>query len=757
MGIAKIARRTFLVGVAAAAGGVAVGYYYVRKPYENPLQQDLAEGETSFNPYVKISADNQITIIAPRAEMGQGIHTTLAALVAEELDVELGTVLVEHGPADFAYFNTVMLEEGGPFAFFDESFMAGIARSAAAPLSKILGLQATGGSSSTRDAFDKMRLAGCAARQLLVSVAAKRWQADATGLETANGRVTNPGSGKSFTYGELAADAGKIELPSDLVLRPKEQWKILGKSQPRVDIPAKVTGAPVFGIDVELPEMVYATVVMCPRFGARARSYDDEAALGVPGVLKVIPIETTTGSGFGILAEHTWAAFKGADALEVEWQEAAYPKDSEALFAEISKALDTPPDHSLRDDGDVETAFADAPREEILAAEYRVPWLAHATMEPMNATAQWKDGVLDIWAPNQAPTILQMACAPLVGVKAADVRVHTTMLGGGFGRRGEVDFALYAVEIAKHTAGRPVKVTWTREEDTRHDTYRPAAISRMRARVKPQQGPVALDIHIACPSVVASVLKRTFPSIPQAGADRTMVEGAFDQPYTLPHYRVSGSVVDLPIPVGFWRSVGNSCNGFFHESFMDEIAVKAGIDPLAMRLELMREYPAATGALKRVAEMSGWGSAVPSGRGLGIAHVLSFGMWVAMVVKVGVIDQRIRIEKVWCAADIGLALDPMIIKAQIMSGIVFGLSSAISQEINFADGEVVESNFGEFEFMRMVQCPEIEIEILETYHKMGGAGEPGVPPTLPALANAIYAATGKRIRTMPLGREVDFV
>lgn len=757
MGVAKIARRTFLIGAAAIAGGVAVGYYYVSRPYGNPLEAELGEGEATFNPFVKIAEDDTVTVIVPRAEMGQGVHTTLAALVAEELDLPLERIKVEHGPGNWAYYNAAMLEDGGPFAFFDERFIAETARSAAHPVSKVLGLQVTGGSSSTRDAFDKMRQAGAATRQMMLAAAAERWAVDVETLETDDGVVRHPDSDRTATYGELAAAAATQSVPRNPALRDRSEWKLLGKPQPRVDLLAKVTGTAEFGVDVDLPDMVHGTVRMSPRFWAKAARMDDSAALSVPGVLKVVPLETTYGHGFGVIAESTWAAFKGAEALEIEWEAGDYPGDNEAIQATLRERLDSAPDFTLRNDGDAETAFADAPREEVLEAEYSVPYLAHACMEPMNATARWKDGVLDIWAPNQAPTVIQMTAAPLLDVEADAVRVHTTFLGGGFGRRGEVDYALYAALLARETEGRPVKVTWSREEDTTHDAYRPAAVARMRARVRPDEMPTAVDMAIASPSVIANALKRMFPSISPAGPDKTLTEGAHDQPYSIANYRVAGHVADLSIPVGFWRSVGNSFNAFFHEGFMDEIAARAGLDPLDMRLKLMADYPAATAALKRVADMSGWGRQLPSGRGLGIAHTLSFGAWTAEVVEVADTGDGIRIEKVWCAVDVGTALDPAIIQAQMMSGIVFGLSSAIGQEITFADGEVQETNFDSFDAMRINQCPEIEVAVLENYHRMGGAGEPGTPPSIPALGNAIHAATGKRLRAMPFSREVDFV
>lgn len=756
MDLGAIARRTFILGATAITGGVIFGYYYVRKPYSNPLEKEQADGEAVFNPYLKIASDNTVTVIVPRAEMGQGVQTTLAALVAEELELSLERVNVEHGRAGWIYYNTAALEDGGPFPSFDQGFMAETMRSAARPVSKLLGLQITGGSSSTRDAFDKMRKAGCAARLMLMAAAAEKWSVEPGLLQIENGRITGPGDNNSASYGELATAAASQKVPDELRLKHKSEWKLLGKSPPRTDIPSKVTGQAQFGIDVDLPDMLYGTVKISPRFGAKPVTANTDAARAVPGVVKIVPIDLPCGAGYGIVAENTWAAFKGAEALEVEWAEAAYPKDSAALFSALEERLKSGADFSLRDDGDVEAVFADAPREEVLEAEYRVPWLAHACMEPMNATARWSGGVLDIWAPSQAPTIIQMTASSLVGVAADDVNVHTTFLGGGFGRRAEMDFALYAVVMAKETEGRPVNVVWTREEDTRHDTYRPAAVAKMRARFKRREAPKALDIAVASPSILKSYLGRTFPTISPMGPDKLVTEGAHDQPYTIENYRVSGHVADLPIPVGFWRSVGNSFNAYFHEAFMDEIAQAADLDPLGLRLQLMGEYPAAINVLQKVSQMSGWGRDVAEGKGLGLAHTLSFGAWTAQVVEVTNGDNGIRIDKVWCAVEIGTALDPEIIKAQMMSAIVFGLSSAMGQEVTFEDGEVQQGNFHDYDAMRMHQCPQIEVEILETHDQMGGAGEPGTPPSIPALANAIYAATGERIRTMPFSSVVDF-
>jgi len=517
-----------------------------------------------------------------------------------------------------------------------------------------------------------------------------------------------------------------------------------------------VTGAPIFGVDVDLPDMLYATVKMNPRLGGAVKSIDTSAAEAMKGVVKIVPIESQTGDGFGVIADNSWRAFQAAEAVDVEWGEAPYPPESEDVFATLEDALDNGRPFSLRDGGNVDAALA-AASDRFVEAEYRVPFLAHATMEPMNATARLKDGQLDLWAPNQAPTILQSVCAGVAGLETENVRVHTTFMGGGFGRRGEVDFAIYAVELAKHADGRPVKVTWTREEDTTHDTYRPAAIGRYRAVIGENGLPEAMHGKVAAPSIIKSVMARTFPNLSPAGPDRTLIEGAYDQPYDITHYRIDGVVADLAVPLGFWRSVGNSHNPFMHESFIDEIAATTGRDPLALRLELTRPWPTATAALQRVGEMAHWGEAMPNGRAQGVAFVLSFGTWVAQVVQVKDEDGAVRIEKVWCVADPGEVLDPEIFKAQMMSGIVFGLSSAIGQEITFSDGMVEQSNFHDYDAMRIHQCPDIEVEILENAPHMGGAGEPGTPPSIPALANAVYALTGKRIRQMPLSHEVDFV
>lgn len=753
----KIARRTLLVGAVAVAGGAAFGYYSYRKPYPNPLEGELDDGEATFNPYVKIAGDNTITVIAPRAEMGQGISTTLAALVAEELDVGLDQIIVEHGPASSAYYNGALLSEGAPFAHFDRGLMANSVRSAMAVTGKFLALQVTGGSTATIDGFEKMRHAGALAREMLKAEAAGRMGVSAATLETKRGMVTDPASGQSLSYGELALGAAGREPPESLTLRAPSEWKLLGRSQPRVDMRAKVTGAPIFGVDVTLPDMLQATLRMNPRLGAPMISMDASAAESMRGVVKVAAINHHLGQGYAVIADNTWRAMQAADMVAAEWGEATYPKDAEAQFASLQATLNAPDGFSLRDDGDADLAFADAPRDRMVEAEYAVPFLAHATMEPMNATAWFRDGKLDVWAPNQAPTIVRQACAEATGIDQAAVSVHTTHLGGGFGRRGEFDYAVFATLVALQTDGRPVKLTWSREEDMRHDMFRPAAVSRYRARLGEDGIPFALAGEIAAPSVIAGALGRLMPGTSPLGPDKSIVEGAYDQPYDLPSYRITGKKAGLGIPVGFWRSVGYSFNPFMQESFLDEVAAAGGLDPLELRLKLAAGHPTAVAVLEKVAEMSDWRAPPRPGRARGLAFTLSFGTWVAEVVEISGSADAIRIEKIWCAADPGVALDPSIFKAQMMSGIVYGLSAAMTQEISFADGEVEQSNFHDYDGLRINQCPDIEVEILQTAEHMGGAGEPGTPPVAPALANAVFALTGQRIRRLPLGREVSFV
>ncbi|WP_316014484.1 xanthine dehydrogenase family protein molybdopterin-binding subunit [Roseobacter sp. HKCCA0434] len=751
----KIVRRTFLGLGAAAVAGVAFGTWAVRRDKENPLTALAGEDEAVFNPFVVIAEDGTITVVAPRAEMGQGVQTTLAAMVAEELDVTLADIEVVHGPTAAAYFNSAMLAEGAFPTHFDRSFLADAQRSVMQGMGKLLGLQVTGGSSSMIDGYDRMREAGATARAALVAAAAERWGVNPDGLQTEGAEVRDPASDRALSYGELALAAAQVET-GEVTLKPRRDWRLLGKSQPRVEIGAKVTGAPIFGIDVELPEMLHGTVAISPRFGMRALSADLDAARAVRGVRDVFEIDTQTGHGYGIVADTTWAAFKGAEALAPEWEDAPYPADDAAILDRLETALAAEPSHALMDRGDVDAAFDD-PQGTLVEAEYFVPYLAHATMEPMNATAQLRDGKLDIWTGTQAPGIVLSRCAALAGLDKDAVTVHQQFLGGGFGRRAEVDYPLYATAMAMRTEGRPIKVTWTREEDTRHDVYRPAALGRFRAVVPQGAKASAVEMKIASPSIMASLLARTYPNLSAMGPDKSITDGAYNQPVDIENFRVSAHVADIAIPTGYWRSVGNSYNGFFHEGFMDEMAEAAGMDPLAFRLAMIGDDPRlapARAVLEKVTEMSGFATPRAGGKGRGIAHMLSFGAWVAMVVDVDTRD-GVRIERCWVAADPGTVLDPRNFRDQVISGAIFGFSQALGQKITFANGEVVEGNFHDYPMLTMGQTPTFEIEILQNAHHMGGAGEIGTPPAAPALANAIFDATGQRLRRMPFTLDVE--
>jgi len=732
-----------LIGSAAIAGGVVFGYWRYRTPFDNPLLATLQDGEVALTTYLRIHRTG-ITIVAPRAEMGQGVHTTLAALVAEELDVALEDVQVEHGPASKAYFNQVAFEEGVPFAVTDEGALAEGVRNFTHVPAKLLGMQITGGSSSIPDAFVKMRKAGAAARMVLLAAAAKKLNVAQNTLTTSNGQVV-AADGTRIPYTELAELAAEIEPPGDPELKERADWKLLGRSLPRVDMAAKCTGTAEYSIDVRLPGLLYATVRMNPQLGGELLSFDATAAGAMAGVRK---IESLPG-GVMVIASNTWYAMQAAKAINCTWGPAVYPTTSEAQFAAVDNAFANGYDSRFLDNGDVDDALADGADVE---AEYAVPYLAHATMEPLNAVAWLHDGRLDIWAGTQAPTQAVKDSAAIAGIDAHRVHLHTTLMGGGFGRRAEADFINTAVHAATAMPGVPVKLTWSREEDTTHDTYRPLAKARFRATVA-NGGPLAFDLALAAPSAIASQLSRIGMSIP--GPDMSIVQAAWDQPYAIANYRVTGYRAPVMTPISSWRSVGASQNGFFHECALDEIAHAAGADPLQMRLALLTHEPSRK-VLEAVAEMSGWGGALPEGRGRGVAFVLSFGVPVAEVIEVAATGNGIRIIKAWAAVDVGIALDPGNIEAQVQSAINFGLSAAIMSEITLKDGVVEQSNFHNYDAIRIVQAPDIEVRILENGTKIRGIGEPGLPPAAPALANAIFAATGQRMRELPLRKHIRF-
>ncbi|MEL6316104.1 MAG: molybdopterin cofactor-binding domain-containing protein [Pseudomonadota bacterium] len=762
-GLKTFARRAFLIGSVAVAGGVAFGAYRYAAPYPNPLEHDLGPGAAALNPFLVIDAAG-VTVITPRTELGQGAQSTLAALVAEELDLPWDEVRIAHGPVAPAYHNAQLLRDSAPFPHFDDGLSARTARAVFGVAAKLGGQQATGGSTSMSDAFERMRAAGASARIALTRAAAARWGVDPEGLRTEGGAVLDPASNARLRYAELAEAAADAPAPADPPLRPRSDWRLLGASLPRLDIPAKTTGAEVYAIDVALPDMLYASARMAPRFGAAPASLDPSAALAMPGVSRVLEIRLPgLGGGIAVIADGTWRAFQALDAVAVEWTDGpAYPATAEAAFDALGAAIDAgEADGALRDDGDADAALAAARAEDparLIEAEYRVPYLAHAPLEPSSAAARYKDGVLEIWAALQVPAMFELFVRDVAGLSGDDrVVIHTLPAGGSFGRRTDADWALQAAQIAVAAPGRPVKLTPTREEDTRRDMYRPIALGRFAAALGADGRPTGLTADIASPSIIAHVMGRLGFSPPTA--DKLVTEGAFDQPYGLPAFKVTGYAPDLGVPIGFWRSVGASYNAFFLESFIDELAHAAGRDPVATRLELLAGHPRSRAVLARAAEMAaarplarGDGPA----RGRGVAFCMSFGTPVAQIVDVADGPDGLRIERAFCAADVGVALDPANIEAQLVGGMIFGLSAAMSQEITFADGVVEQENFDGVPALRIDQCPEFEVAILEGGARPTGVGEPGTPPAAPALANAVFAATGRRVRRLPLSREVDF-
>ncbi|MEL6596781.1 MAG: molybdopterin cofactor-binding domain-containing protein [Pseudomonadota bacterium] len=735
-----IARRTFLIGSAAVIGGVAFGVYTYRKPAANPLEDGLAQGEAALTPYVKIDAGG-ITLITPRADVGQGAYMVQAALIAEELDVRLDQITADPGVPSAAYYNGTVAAEGFPLAATDDGLIARTGRGAADVAGKLLGLQLTGGSSTVPDAFEKLRVAGAVARATLLQAASAETGIPVDQLSTKDGAVVLPDE-STLAYTALAATAAGIEPVQEVALKDPSEWRYIGKEMQRLDIVAKSTGTQEYGIDLQMDGMVHATVKCNPRMGGEMISYDATEAEAMRGVKRVVPI---TG-GVGILADNTWRAFQAAEAVTFEWGEAPYPADDAAMWEQVAASFTADhQDSRFKDEGDVDAM------EVAVEAEYRMPHLAHAPLEPMTATVLLDGGRLDIWTGTQIPRFMQVNAAKLAGLDAAQVHVHVLVSGGSFGRRLEDDYVLQAVELAMAEPGVPIKLTWSREEDMAHDFPRPLQMARARGAVSGGQV-TGFDLGIAAPSVAASQLGRL--GQPAMGPDVAIVAGAWDQPYRIPDYRVTGYRVPPMVPVSSWRSVGASGNGFLHEGFLDELIHAAGADPLDERLRLCWHEPSRR-VLDAVGEMSNWGDALPEGRGRGLAFTLSFGVPTAEVVEVTATERGIRLDKVYVACEVGRVIDPVNFDNQVKGGVIWGLGHAMMSEVTFSDGMTEQLNYDGYPGMRIYQTPEIEVRALET-DALRGIGEPSVPPAAPALANAIFAATGQRIRELPLNKSVDF-
>lgn len=740
--IGKIARRTFLIGSAAIVGGAAFGVYQINKDAPNPLTP--TDGEATLNPFVLINGDG-IVAITPRAEMGQGVQTTLAALLAEELDVAWEDITVMHGPPAQAYYNSVFLGMALPFHHYSDSEWCHNLRKQVGKAGKLLNIQATGGSTSMKDFYERMRNAGASAREAIKLAAGARLGVDAGQLRTENSKVIAP-DGTEIAYTALAMDLREI-TPPEVALRDKSSWKYLGKPMPRKDMVAKATGTAQFATDVQLEGMKFASVRRNPKRAGMV-SYDDSAARDMDGVTAILDI----GDGVAVVADNTWLAMQAVAMVDIVWEEASYPADTDALRAAIAASLDAAPDSVTRDDGDVD---ADIEGTEV-TAEYYMPWLAHTTMEPMSGTALYADDRLELWLGDQAPILMRDQCADAAGLSSDQVTLHTTYLGGGFGRRSELDFGIVATKIAKAFPGTPIRMTWSREEDMRQDFYRPAAIARFRGVVRDGTAQL-LDGKIAAPSVFRNSSIRQMGTAPP-GPDRLHVEGAADQPYGIPNFRIAGHLTPIDVPIGFWRSVGASINGFMLDTFIDEMAHAAGTDPLQFRLDLaMREHAPSAGVIRAVGEMCDWTGQTPDNIGRGVAFCYSFGSPVAEVIEVEDTGNGIRMNSCWIACDVGTALDPGIIEAQMVSGAIYGLSAAVQGEITFADGAVEQGNFYDYDALRMHNTPAFAVRILEDNPFLGGVGEPGTPPSMAALGNALFDLTGQRARELPLINTFDLI
>jgi isoquinoline 1-oxidoreductase subunit beta len=711
----------------------------------------VADGVVALNGWVAIAPDGTVSVVVPRSEMGQGVHTALPMLVAEELDVPLAAVRVQQAPIDKIYANLAVMRDNLPFHPDDTGRTKQGAQWLLAKVGRELGIMFTGGSTSVKDAWQPMREAGAVARAMLLKAAQAEWKAGAADCRTADGFVLHA-DGRRLGYGALAARAARdgegIDV-ADVRLKHPRDFKLIGKPTPRRDSAIKVNGSAVFGIDVRPPGMVYAAVKMAPMVGAVVGQFDATAVKAMPGVLKVVDISgalqanTGAGAGVAVVATSWWQARQAAAALPVQWTPGANAGlSSEAIFSGFARALAEESGYAYYETGTQDPAGA----ARTVKAEYRAPFLAHAAMEPINCTAQVAGGKVWLWASTQVPSIAVEVAAKVAGVAREAVAIDVPLLGGGFGRRLEVDMVAQAVQVALAMDGKPVQLIWTREDDTTHDVYRPAALARYEARLDANGKLLAWQSKSASGAIGHQYFPRNL-GLPGVGPDKTTAEGEYDMQYEIPNQRVSHVIVDSAVPIGYWRSVGHSHNAFFKESFLDEVAHAAGKDPVALRRELLAHHPRHLAVLDAAVAHAGSPGA---GRAHGVALHQSFGTIVAQVAEVSVQDKQIRVHRVVCAVDCGIAVNPNIIAQQMESAVVFGLSAALMGEITVKDGRIAQSNFNDYPVLRIDAAPQVETIVLPSAEPPEGVGEPGLPPIAPAVAAAVFKLTGQRLRSLPL-------
>ena len=751
-------RRAFLLSAGATSGALLVGCLSSAPAARLGGGQELpvGSGEVALNGWIKVQPDGTVLLAMPRSEMGQGVHTALPMLVAEELDMPLDRITLVSAGHERLYGNVAMFVASLPIHpreldAAEPSAGIRLTRWAVGHVAAQLGVNATGGSSSVADAWDTMRLAGATARAALVLAAAETWGVSPDSIVVVAGQVSHAPSGRTAHFGELAAHAAG-KAPRAVQLKSAADWKLIGTSPQRRDVPAKVDGSAQFGIDVRLPNQCYAAIQFNPQRGGAVGSVRNEAAIrsraGVLAVVNLPPLSGGTG-GVAVVAASWWQAKEAAQQLDVQW---AAPEGSLPSTKAITEQL------RLRAQGDAGTTFhsrGDRPVDAgatLVESEYSAPYLAHATLEPMNATARYTaPDRLELWLPTQVPGLARSAAARATGLDSDHVTVHTTLLGGGFGRRLDVDVAAQAARIAQAVPGRPVQLVWTREQDFQHDFYRPAQAATLRAWVKDQRV-LGLEVQSAGDAVTPRWLARTLPWLagPVDLPDRSTAEGLFDLPYNMPYQRMRHDATLSGVPVGYWRSVGHSHNAFFTESFIDELAERLKLDPLALRLQLLADSPKHRAVLQRCAQEAGWQTPLPAGRARGLALHASFGSVVAQMVEVSLRDGRPQVHRVVCVIDCGQVVHPDIVTQQMEGAIVFGLTAALYGKVGVEDGVVQLGNFPSQPLASMAEAPQVQTHIMASARPPSGVGEPGVPPLAPALANALYALTGKRIRALPL-------